>query len=85
MLIAIQQLRDKAVAEGVIKTDDKITVVQEDDNVVIQSASAEKIYVPQYEPEMLYEPDYPLAPISYYPDPYPIYYYPDGAISSRRR
>ena len=76
VLVAIQQLRDKAVAEGVIKTDDKIKVVEENDNVVIQSANAEKIYVPQYEPEMLYEPDYVPAPITYYPDPYPTYYYP---------
>ena len=37
VLIAIQQLRDKAVAAGVIKSDDKVTVVQENDNVVIQS------------------------------------------------
>ena len=76
VLIAIQQLRDKAVAAGVIKSDDKMTVVQENDNVVIQSASPEKIYVPQYAPEMLYEPGYQLAPVSYYPDPYPSYWYP---------
>ena len=76
VLIAIQQLRDKAVAAGVIKSDDKMTVVEENDNVVIQSASADTIYVPQYEPQMLYEPDYQLAPITYYPDPYPSYYYP---------
>lgn len=76
VLIAIQQLRDKAVAKGVIKTDDKIRVVEENDNVVIRSASADTIYVPRYEPEMLYATDYPVAPISYYPDPYPSYYYP---------
>ncbi|MCV3210715.1 DUF3300 domain-containing protein [Mesorhizobium sp. YC-39] len=76
VLIAIQQLRDKAVAKGVIKTDDKIRVVEENDNVVIRSVSADTIYVPRYEPEMLYATDYPVAPISYYPDPYPSYYYP---------
>jgi hypothetical protein len=38
--------------------------------------STEKIYVPKYEPEMLYAADYPAAPIAYYPDPYPYYYYP---------
>ena len=93
MLVAIQQLRDKAVAEGVIKTDDKVKVVKENDNIVIQPASAEKIYVPQYEPQMLYEPDYVSAPISYYPEPYPCYYYPTapyfaafvtGAVWARR-
>jgi len=76
VLIAIQQLRDKAVADGVIKTDDKIKVSQENDNVVIVSANPEKIYVPQYAPEMLYEPGYAPAPISYYPEPYPNYYSP---------
>ena len=76
VLVAIQQLRDVAVAKGVIKSDDKMKVVEENDNVVIRSASAETIYVPRYEPEMLYVTDYPVAPISYYPDPYPSYYYP---------
>jgi hypothetical protein len=76
VLVAIQQLREKAVAAGVIKTDDKVKVVEEDDNIVIQPASAEVVYVPQYPPEMLYEPDYVYAPITYYPDPYPHYYDP---------
>jgi hypothetical protein len=76
MLIAIQTLRDKAVADGIIKSDDKVTVVQQNDNVVIQATNPEKIYVPQYEPQMLYEEGYAAAPISYYPDPYPNYFYP---------
>ena len=76
VLAAIQQLRDKAVAMGVLKTDEKTKVVVEKDNIVIQPASAETIYVPQYAPEMLYEPDYIPAPIAYYPQPYPSYYYP---------
>ncbi|UVK36544.1 DUF3300 domain-containing protein [Mesorhizobium sp. AR10] len=78
VLVAIQQLRDTAVAKGVIKSDDKIKVVEENDNVVIRSSSPETIYVPQYEPAMLYAADYPVAPISYYPDPYPSYYYPNA-------
>ncbi|MFQ6240480.1 DUF3300 domain-containing protein [Sinorhizobium meliloti] len=76
VLIAVQTLRDKAVADGVIKTDDKVKVVNEGGNIVIQAADPEKIYVPRYEPEMLYEPGYAPAPIAYYPDPYPSYYYP---------
>jgi hypothetical protein len=79
VLVAIQQLRDKAVAEGIIKTDDKIVIVEENDNIVIQPASAEIVYVPQYEPAMLYEPNYVAAPIYYYPDPYPHYYDPGAA------
>ncbi|WP_307960690.1 DUF3300 domain-containing protein [Sinorhizobium medicae] len=78
VLIAVQTLRDKAVADGVIKTDDKLKVVNEGDNIVIQAADPEKIYVPRYEPEMLYEPGYAPAPVAYYPDPYPSYYYPSA-------
>jgi hypothetical protein len=80
VLIAIQQLRDEAVAKGVIKTDDKIQVVEENDNVIIKSASPEVIYVPQYPPEMLYEPGYAWEPIRYYPDPYPYYWYPGATF-----
>ena len=80
VLVAIQQLRDEAVAKGVIKTDDKMQVVEENDNVVIKSANPEVIYVPQYEPQMLYEPDYAWQPISYYPDPYPNYWYPGATF-----
>jgi hypothetical protein len=76
MLEAIQQLRDKAVAQGVLKSDEKTVVTQEAGNVVIQPASANQIYVPVYEPQMLYDPAYVPAPITYYPEPYPSYYYP---------
>ncbi|AIM03720.1 DUF3300 domain-containing protein [Sinorhizobium meliloti] len=78
VLVAIQTLRDKAVADGVIKTDEKVKVVNEGDNIVIQAADPEKIYVPRYEPEMLYEPGYAPAPVAYYPDPYPNYFYPSA-------
>jgi hypothetical protein len=40
----------------------------------------EKIYIPQYAPEMLYQPGYAAAPISYYPDSYDNYYYPGAAF-----
>jgi len=76
VLNAIQQLRLKAVAEGIIKTDDKVKVVTEKETIVIQPASPDVIYVPQYEPAMLYEPNYVVAPIVYYPTPYPYYYNP---------
>ena len=38
------------------------------------------IYVPQYPPQMLYEPNYAWQPISYYPDPYPNYWYPTATF-----
>ncbi|MFC5756001.1 DUF3300 domain-containing protein [Rhizobium sp. GCM10022189] len=80
VLIAIQQLRDEAVEKEIIKTDDKVTVVTENDNIIIRPTDPEKIYIPQYPPEMLYEPGYASAPISYYPDYYDSYYYPGAAF-----
>lgn len=76
VLAAIQQLREQAVANGVIKTDEKVKVIKEQNNIVIEPASAEVIYVPQYPPEMLYEPNYRYAPVTYYPEPYPYYWNP---------
>jgi hypothetical protein len=80
VLIAIQSLRDKAVANGVIKSDDKVKVVQQNENIIIEPTQSDQIYVPQYAPEMLYEPDYVQAPISYYPESYPNYYYPTATF-----
>ena len=80
VLIAIQQLREEAVAKNIIKSDDKMKVETSGDNIVIQSASTEQVYVPRYEPAMLYEPSYPAAPISYYPEPYPSYWYPTATF-----
>lgn len=76
-LVAIQQLRDEAVASGVLETTEQVQVVQENNNVVIQSADPEVVYVPTYPPEMLYDPTYvaPPQPIVY-SNPYPSYYYP---------
>ncbi|APO72238.1 hypothetical protein IE4872_PD01719 (plasmid) [Rhizobium gallicum] len=80
VLIAIQQLRDEAVAKDIIKTDDKVTVVTENENIVIRPTNPEKVYIPQYPPEMFYEPGYAIEPISYYPDSYDSYYYPGAAF-----
>ncbi len=79
-LIAIQQLREEAVAKGVIKTDDKVKVDKQAGNVIIEPASPEVIYVPRYDPQVLYVADYPPAPIAYYPDPYPYYWNPGATF-----
>ncbi|WP_460437233.1 DUF3300 domain-containing protein [Ancylobacter sonchi] len=80
VLVAIQQLRDQAVATGIIKSDDKVKVTTENDNVIIQAANPEKIYIPQYPPEMLYEPGYVPAPVTYYDEPYPSYFWPTATF-----
>jgi hypothetical protein len=76
VLQTIQDLRAKAIADGIIKSDEKVTVVEEKETIIIQPASKEVIYVPQYEPEMLYVESYPPAPVSYWPEPYPYWYDP---------
>jgi hypothetical protein len=84
VLAAIQQLREQAVANNVIKSDDKIKVSTQTeegrDNIIIEPASKEVIYVPQYDPQMLYEPGYGYEPIGYYPDPYPYYWSPGATF-----
>lgn len=79
LLVAIQELRDRAVASGVIKSDSKVTIQEQNDNVVITPAKKEVIYVPQYDPAIL-SPTYvyqeSAPPPVYYGDPYPSYYYP---------
>lgn len=78
VLIAIQDLRDKAVASRIIKSDDKITVETQGENVVIRPADPEEIYIPKYDPEMLYATGYVQTPITYYEEPYQNYYYPSA-------
>jgi hypothetical protein len=76
VLTAVQRLRDNAVTTGSIKSDDKIQVVHQGSNVVIQPTDPDNVYIPQYDPAMLYEPARPPVPIGYYPRVYPNYYHP---------
>lgn len=79
LLEAIQDLRDRAVANNVIKSDDKVVVEVKNENVVITPKKKEVTYVPQYDPAVL-SPTYvyqqSAPPPVYYSDPYPSYYYP---------
>lgn len=76
VLVAIQDLRDKAVANGVIKSDSKVIVEKKNDNVVIRPVKKEVTYVPTYDPVILTSPIYVAAAPIVYGDPYPSYYYP---------
>jgi hypothetical protein len=80
VLVAIQQLRDEAMAKDLIKTDEKITVVVENENVIIRPTDPEKVYIPQYPPQMLYEPGYAAQPVYYSDSYYDNYYYPGAAF-----
>ena len=77
VLVAIQELRDKAVDNGTIKSDDKVVVeTNDDDNVIIRPAKKEVTYVPTYDPVILTSPTYVATAPIVYGDPYPSYYYP---------
>jgi hypothetical protein len=69
----VQQLREKAVAAGSLKTSQEQKVVTEGDSIVIEPANPQVIYVPAYDPYVVYGPwwypDYP--PFYFYSPPYP--------------
>ena len=73
---AIQEARAEAAAAGYLKSDDKQTVTQTAETVVIQSADPEVIYVPQYDPVVVVEQSYASYPPPAYYNPYPPYYAP---------
>jgi Protein of unknown function (DUF3300) len=83
---AIQRLRAKAEANGKLKTtkEQKVTVTKEADNkevIVIEPASPGTVYVPYYEPSVVYGTwDYPAYP-PYYFAPAPVWG-GGGAIAS---
>jgi hypothetical protein len=71
VLASVQRLRDKAYDAGNLKTTKEQTVIVEKETIIIQPASPQVIYVPSYNPTVVYGTwAYPAYP------PYP--YYPPG-------
>ena len=72
---AVETFRDRAYAAGNLKSDAYQTISEDSGVIEITPVSDDVIYVPYYEPEqvVVYQsrPSY-----YYYPDPYPVYYYP---------
>jgi hypothetical protein len=67
----VQTLRKKAVEAGNLKTTSEQQVIVEKETIVIQSASPQVVYVPTYNPTVVYGAwPYPAYP--------PAYYYPPG-------
>jgi hypothetical protein len=78
VMAAVQTMRAKAEASGNLKTTSQIKVVQQDpQTIVIQPASPDVVYVPQYNPTVVYGAPYVVP---YYT---PVYPYPvaSAAIS----
>lgn len=69
----VQKLRAKAQAQGALKSTDQQKVTTQAQTIIIESASPQVVYVPAYNPAVVYGPwMYPAYP------PYP--YYPPGAV-----
>lgn len=75
VLDAVQRFRSRARAAGNLRSDDRLTVVENREVIEIRHVNPEVIYVPYYEPRRVVV--YQSAPvIHYYPWAYPVYYYP---------
>jgi len=72
----IQNLRKKADAEGNLKTtkEQKVIVEKETQTIVIESANPDVVYVPAYNPTVVYG-------TWWYPSYPPYYYYPPGYVA----
>jgi len=72
----VQKLRAKAEAEGNLKTTEqqKVVVEKETQTIIIEPAKTEVVYVPTYNPTVVYGP-------WWYPSYPPYYYYPPGYVA----
>jgi len=72
----IQQLREKAQATGNLESGKEQTVATEGNTIVIEPTNPEVVYVPVYNPFIVYGP-------WWYPDYPPFWYYPPGYAVAR--
>jgi Protein of unknown function (DUF3300) len=78
VMAAIQRLRQRAQAAGTLKTTEQQVVKTEAQTIVIQPANPQVVYVPAYNPTVVYGTwPYPSYPPYYYPPPA---YYPGQAL-----
>ena len=58
VMAAVQTMRDQAINSGALISGEEQTVeVNEEDDIVIQPADPEVVYVPQYDPDVVYAQD----------------------------
>ncbi len=77
---AIQQVRTRALAAGNLKTNAQQKVTQEAGIIRIESADPEVIFVPIYDPTVIYVAS-PVQIVTYYP-PYPCYWCPSAVYGT---
>jgi hypothetical protein len=71
---AIQGLRQKAAAAGTLRSDEQMRVSRQDGNILIEPARPQVVYVPYYDPAVVYGPWWwPAYPPVYWGPP-PGYY-----------
>jgi hypothetical protein len=71
---AVQQLRAKAQASGNLKSTKEQKVIVEKETIIIQPSNPQVVYVPAYNPTVVYGAwPYPAYP--------PAYYYPPGYVA----
>ncbi len=81
VVAAIAQFRDRAFTAGNLTSDDKQSVTMEQGAIEITPVDPQVVYVPYYEPAQVVVVQ--RTPVYYYyPDPYPLYYYPYPAYYS---
>ena len=61
VMTAVQSLRGKAKANGALVSNSYQTVVQDGSTIIIQPAQPQTIYVPQYDPQVVYVNSGPSA------------------------
>lgn len=66
VMIAIQRLRARARAAGTLIDTPQQVVVYEGDTIIIQPADPDEIYVPYYDPTLVYDRPYSYAPGGYF-------------------
>ncbi len=76
VLKAIQAARGSASAAGYLQSNDQQTVVNEGDNITIESSNPEVVYVPTYDPAPIVNNNYVNYPPPAYSEPYPPYWAP---------
>jgi hypothetical protein len=72
---AVEKFRERAHVAGNLESDERKSVTYNNGSIEISSSDPEKIYIPYYEPaEVVYSQ--PSSVYHYYPNSYPVYYYP---------
>jgi hypothetical protein len=81
VLASVQRLRQLAKDNGNLQTTPQQVVRTEAQAIIIEPAQPQTIYVPSYNPTVVYGAwPYPAYPPYYYPPP--PYYYPGGALAT---